>query len=176
LARKKVFDGIPVICYLLRRSKSFTEPAQLQQKNIRQPKKFMKTIAKFAAILLTAAACAAGPAPDQTNAPASTNGAMRPKPRGPTFNATITSVDSANMILSLRGRPGSPDNKLKITSSTKIKKDGEPAQFSDALEGMRVRGAYTNSADGVWMATTLNIVTKPATPRAPPGTTSKPPE
>jgi hypothetical protein len=40
--------------------------------------------------------------------------------------------------LTLKGRAGSPDNKVKITSTTKIKKDGQPAQFSDAVEGVRV--------------------------------------
>jgi hypothetical protein len=65
------------------------------------------------------------------------------------------------MILSLKGRPGSPDNKVKITHTTKIQKDGEPAQFSAVVEGLRVSGSGKKGDDGVWTATTLNITTKP---------------
>jgi hypothetical protein len=87
------------------------------------------------------------------------------------FRGTIASVDSTNMVLSLRGRAGSPGTKVKVTHDTKIKKDGEPAQFSDAVEGVRVQGSGKKGDDGVWTANTLNINTKPRTPRTPPAAT-----
>jgi hypothetical protein len=129
----------------------------------------MKTMTKLSAILLAVAACATWPAMAQPDAPPpTTNAPVAPRPRPLRFNSTITSVDSANMVLSLKGRAGSPDNKLKITHDTKIKKDGQPAEFSDALEGLHVSGSYKKSDDGVWTATTLNIVTKAPAPKPPP--------
>jgi hypothetical protein len=134
----------------------------------------MKTIKKLSAILLAAAVFAAWPAMAQTNTTPSTNAPATSRPRAPRFVGTITSVDSTNMILSLKGRRGTPDNKVKITSKTKIKKDGEPAQFSDAVEGVRVNGSGKKDEDGVWTATTLNIVTKAPPPKVPPaGSASK---
>jgi len=129
----------------------------------------MKTIKKLSVILLAVAACAAWPAMAQSEAaPPATNAPAPHKPRAPRFGGIITAVDSANMVLSLKGRQGSPDNKVKITHDTKIKKDGEPAEFTDAVEGMRVNGSGKKDDDGVWTATTLNIVTKPRTPKPPP--------
>ena len=102
----------------------------------------MKTIKKLSAILLAVAACAAWPAMAQTNTPPGTNAKVAPRPRIPRYNGTITGVDSTNMILSLKARTGQPDNKLKITHDTKIRKDGQPAQFSDAAEGLHVNASY----------------------------------
>jgi hypothetical protein len=127
----------------------------------------MKTIKKLLAIFLAAAVCAAWPAMAQTNAPPATNTPARPATRTPRFGGTVTTIDSANMILSYKGRPGNPDNKVKITSKTKIKKDGQPAQFSDVVEGVRVNGTGKKDDDGVWTAATLNIVTKPPVRKPP---------
>jgi hypothetical protein len=135
----------------------------------------MKTMTKLSAILLAVAACAAWPAmaqPDSTS-PA-TNAPAPPKPRAAQYRGTITSVDSTNMMLSLKGRPGNPETKVKITHDTKIKKDGEPGQFSDAVEGMRVNGSGKKGDDGVWTANTLNIMTKPPAPRTPPAAAPAP--
>jgi hypothetical protein len=128
----------------------------------------MKTIKKLSAIFLMAAACAAWPAAAQTNTPPATNAQVAPRPRIPRYTGTITGVDSANMILSIKGRTGTPDNKLKITHDTKIRKDGQPAQFSDAAEGLRVNATYKKGDDGVSTAITLNIMTKPPTPKKTP--------
>jgi hypothetical protein len=120
-------------------------------------------------MLLAVAACASWPVLAQPSATApSTNAPAPAKPRNTQFGGTITSVDSANMILSLKGRQGSPDNKVKITHDTKIKKDGEPAEFTAAVEGLRVRGSGKKGDDGVWTANTLNIITKPPVRRPPP--------
>jgi len=130
----------------------------------------MKTLTKLSAIFLAATMLAAwpsvaqpSPTPPDTNSP--------PKVRAAGYRGTIASVDTATMTLTLRGRGGNPGTKVKITHDTKIKKDGEAAQFSDAVEGLRVMGSGKKGEDGVWVANTLNISTKPrnsdATPKPP---------
>jgi hypothetical protein len=127
----------------------------------------MKTIARLSAILLAAAISAAWPAQAQTDTtPPSTNAPVAPRPRAAGFRGTIASVDTTNMVLTLKGRGANPGAKVKVTSTTKIKKDGEPGQFSDAVEGMRVQGSGKKDDDGVWVANTLNI-TKPPPPKPP---------
>jgi hypothetical protein len=78
------------------------------------------------------------------------------------------------MILTLKDR--NTETKVKITSTTRITKDRQPATFADAVEGLRVSGAGKKGDDGVWTATTLSIMTAPA-PRPPPaaGATPAPP-
>jgi hypothetical protein len=132
----------------------------------------MKTLTKLSAIFLAATMLAAWPAKAQPSpTPPDTNGP--PKVRAAGYRGTIASVDSTNMVLTLRGRGGNPGAKVKITHDTKIKKDGEPAQFSDAVEGLRVMGSGKKGDDGVWVANTLNISTKP--PGQNSGATPKPP-
>jgi hypothetical protein len=87
------------------------------------------------------------------------------------FSGVISSVDSTNMILMLKARNGGAETKVKVTSTTKIRKDGVPGQFTDAVEGVRIRGNGKKDDDGVWTANTLNITTKtpaPAPAPAPP--------
>ena len=87
----------------------------------------------------------------------------------------IASVDTATMTVSLKGRPGSPTTKVKLTHDTKIKKDGQPAQFTDLVEGLRISGSGKKGEDGVWTANTLNIRTAPpAASKAAPTTTKTP--
>jgi hypothetical protein len=142
----------------------------------------MKSITKLSAVLLAAAVCAAWPAMAQTaSTPAATNTApATPKPaRAPRFVGTIASVDSAAMTLTLKARGSNPETKVKVTSTTKIFKDGQPAQFSDAVEGLRVSGGGKKDADGVWTATTLRIITKAQAPKSPPaagGTSEQKPQ
>jgi hypothetical protein len=135
----------------------------------------MKTIAKLSAILLAAVVSAAWPAmaqPDTTTP--STNAPAAPKPaRIPTrYGGMIASIDSTNMMLTLKATTRNPETKVKITSATRVRKDGQPAQFSDAMEGLRISGSGKKGEDGVWTATTLNIVTKP--PGAKPPATAAP--
>jgi hypothetical protein len=127
----------------------------------------MKSITKLSAILLAAAACAAWPVMAQTNSTPNTTNTAPAAPRPPkamSYHGVILSVDSTSMTLTLKARAG--ETKVKITSATKIRKDGQPAQFSDAAEGMRVSGSGKKGDDGIWTANTLNILTKPA-PKAP---------
>ena len=132
----------------------------------------MKTMTKLTAILLAAAVSAAWPAMAQTDstAPATNAPAGRPARTPVRFGGVIGSVDTTNMIVTLKATTRTPETKVKITSTTKITKDKQPAQLADAVAGARVSGSGKKGEDGVWTATTFNLVTKPATPKAPVGT------
>jgi hypothetical protein len=121
----------------------------------------MKSMTKLSAMLLAAATLAAWPAMAQTATPPATNTPAAPA-RAASYRGTIASVDSTNMTLTLRGRGATPGNKVKITSATKIYKDKDPGQFSDAVAGMRVTGEGKKGDDGVWAASTLHITKPPA--------------
>jgi hypothetical protein len=125
----------------------------------------MKSITKLSAMLLAAATCAAWPAMAQDATPPTTNTApAAPRPPRPAnrYTGVITSIDSTNMILTLKARTN--ETKVKITSTTKITKDRQPATFADAVVGLRVMGSGKKGDDDVWTATTMNIMTKPRTP------------
>jgi hypothetical protein len=130
----------------------------------------MKSITKLSMILLVAATCATGPvqAQDASTPPAT----AVPKPARPhdRYTGIIESIDSNNMILTLKVRTN--EVKVKISATTKIMKDRLPATFADAAVGQRVRGSGKKGEDMVWTARTLDIVTKPRArkPASPPGT------
>jgi hypothetical protein len=127
----------------------------------------MKSITKLTALLLAASVVAVCPIMAQDATPPATNTApTAPKPRVATqYRGIIASVDTTNMVLTLKGR--NTETKVKITSTTKITKDRQPATFSDAAAGLRVMGSGKKGDDGVWTANTLNITTPPA-PKPPP--------
>jgi hypothetical protein len=107
----------------------------------------------------------------QDATPPATNTAPKPPPRVPTrYGGIIQSIDSTNMVLTLKVRNN--ETKVKITSTTKITKDRQPATFADAVAGLRVQGSGKKGDDGVWTATTLNINT--ATPPKPPSAAGTP--
>jgi hypothetical protein len=131
----------------------------------------MKSITKLAAILFAAATCAAWPAMAQDATPPATPPATNapPKPpRVPTrYGGIIETIDSTNMVLTLKGRNN--ETKVKITSTTKITKDRQPATFADAVAGLRAIGSGKKGEDGVWTATTLNISAPAPKPVPAPG-------
>ena len=132
----------------------------------------MKSTAKLSAILLAAATCLAWPVMAQTDStPPATNtapAAPRP-PRAAGFRGTVASVDAPTMVLKLKPLRGQTNETIvKVTSSTKIFKDGQPGEFSDAVEGVRVSGSGKKAVDGSWTANTLRIMTKPPTRKTPP--------
>ena len=136
----------------------------------------MKSITKLSLLVLTAAAFASFPAHGQTNAPPSTtNTAPAPRrPRPPGFNGKIASIDATAMTLTVTNRTG--EFKVKVTSTTRISKDRQPAVFADAKEGLNVAGAGKKLDDGSWEATTLRITTmSPRPPAAPPAPAPAPP-
>jgi hypothetical protein len=128
----------------------------------------MKSIKKLSALLLAAATCAAWPAMAQDAAAPATNTApAAPRPRIQTrYSGIITSIDSTNMILTLKVRNN--QTKVKVTSTTRITKNRQPATFSDAVEGLRVSGSGKKGDDGVWTANTMSIITATA-PKPPAG-------
>ena len=128
----------------------------------------MKTITKLSAILLAAAISAAWPAMGQTATTNQTTNAPAPRRArvSTRYAGTIASVDSTNMIVTLKATTRTPETKVKLTSATKITKDREPAQISDAIAGVRVSGSGKKGEDGVWTATTFNLTTKPRVPKA----------
>jgi long-subunit fatty acid transport protein len=131
----------------------------------------MKTMTKLAAILLAAAVSAACPAMAQDTTTTQTNAPSKPvRPAGTRFNGIIASIDSTNMIVTLKATARKPEQKIKITSDTKIKKDTDPGEFKDAVVGMSVSGSCKKGDDGVITATTLIIRTKAPTPKPPPAT------
>jgi len=134
----------------------------------------MKSIRTLSAILLAAATCAAWPATAQDATtpapPPATNTAPRPRPN-PRYTGIIQSIDSTNMILTLK--VANREAKVKVTSTTRITKNRQPATFSDAVVGLRVMGSGKKGDDGVVTATTMNIMTKAPTPTPPPATPSQ---
>lgn len=138
----------------------------------------MKSLTKLSLIILIAAVGAGSPAQAQSDSASSTNSAppVHRRVRAPRFYGTIESIDAAGMTLTLKGRTN--ETTVKITSTTKITKDGQPATFSDAAVGSRVAGSGKKEDDGTWVARTLIIrnprpnaaaTTPPAaTPAAPP--------
>jgi hypothetical protein len=135
----------------------------------------MKTMSKLSAILLAAAISAAWPAMGQTATNQTTNAPAPRRARVATrYAGTIASVDSTNMIVTLKATTRTPETKVKLTSTTKITKDREPAQLTDAITGVRVSGSGKKGEDGVWTATTFNITTKPPAPKPSPAAAPPP--
>ena len=135
----------------------------------------MKSMTKLSAILIAALACASGPAMAQDSTPGSTNTApATPRAaRANAFRGKISAVDATTMTLILKNRTG-VETKVKIASTTKITKDGQPGVFADAVEGVNVAGSGKKGEDGVWTANTLRITTRPPAPRPPPSATNAP--
>jgi hypothetical protein len=122
----------------------------------------MKMTTKICLILIAATAVASLPVSAQSTNTATTNAApaMRQAPR-PTYRGKISAADTAGMTLTVTARQG--DFKVKVTSKTKITKDGQPATFADAVAGLTAFGQGKKDADGNWEATTLRLTT----PKAP---------
>ncbi len=135
----------------------------------------MKTIKTLCAVFLAGAALAAQPVLAQTAPAPSTNmagtnatgKAARP-PRAPRYSGTVASVDASTMTITLKAnKTTGTETKIKVTSSTAIKKGKEAAQFSDITAGMRIGGAGKKGEDGVWTATTVDILPPKAVAPAP---------
>jgi hypothetical protein len=133
----------------------------------------MKLTTKICLILIAATTIASLPVSAQsTNTTTTTTNAtpaVRRAPR-PAYRGKVSAADAASLTLTVTGRQG--DFKVKVTSKTKITKDGQPATFTDAAQGLIASGQGKKDADGNWEATTLRLTTPktaaPAqTPKAP---------
>ena len=71
------------------------------------------------------------------------------------FNGKVASADKSAMTITLQGKEKS--RVIKVTSQTKIEKDGKPATFDDAKAGEAVRGSLKKDASGAEVATLVRI-------------------
>ena len=78
------------------------------------------------------------------------------------FRGKIGSVDKAAMTLTLEGKE--KNRTFRITSETKIAKDGKPAVFGDLAVGETVGGSY-REASGKMEVLTLNVGANPKAPQ-----------
>jgi hypothetical protein len=130
----------------------------------------MKSFAKICLVLLTAVTMAAFTAQAQTNAmPSGTNKPpAAAKPRVKRYAGKIASVDKDAKTITITLANGTSQT-IQITSNTKIKKDGQPGTFADAVAGQKVRASEHQDDSGNWVATTVNIgEPKPSAPPAAP--------
>jgi hypothetical protein len=126
----------------------------------------MKLTTKICVILIAATAITFLPVSAQTtNTPATTNAAPAARKAVPSYRGKISAVDAAGMTLTVTGRQG--EFKVKVSSKTRITKDGKPATFSDAAEGLAAFGQGKKDADNNWEATTLRLTTPKAAAPAP---------
>ena len=139
---------------------------------IRLTIKNMKSFAKICLVLLTAVTLAAFTTQAQTDsASSSTNKSpAAAKPKSRRCGGKIASVDSDAKTITITLANGASQT-IHVTSNTKIKKDGEPGVFADAVVGEKVRASERQDDSGNWVATTVNIgEPKPKAAAAPAGT------
>jgi hypothetical protein len=142
---------------------------------IRLTMKNMKSFAKICLVLLTAVTLAAFTTQAQTNSMSS--GTNKPpgataKPKAKRYFGTIASVDKDAKTITVT-LAGGASLTLHVTSDTKIRKDGEPGVFADAVVGQKVRGAERQDDSGNWVAATVNIGEPRPKPAAPPAPANK---
>jgi hypothetical protein len=119
----------------------------------------MKSIAKICLVVLTALSLTALTTNAQTNstpAPTGTNtppmAKIRPKP----YLGTIASVDATAKTITVTLASGATQV-IHVGSKSKIRKDGEPGTFADAVAGQKVRGSAHKDDSGDWVANTVVI-------------------
>jgi hypothetical protein len=141
---------------------------------IRLTIKNMKSFAKICLVLLAAVTMAAFSTNAQTNATSSgTNKApAAAKSKGKRYAGTIASADSDAKTITITLASGASQT-LHITSNTKIRKDGEPGTFADAVVGQKIRASERQDDSGNWVATTVNIGEPKPKAAAPPAAAEK---
>ena len=106
---------------------------------------------KIAAVGLFAVALTGTPL---ASSAAGTNAAAMETSRAVPFHGKVTAVDAAAMTVSVGART------FKVTSDTRISRNGSPAKLADAAVGDNVGGAGHKADDGSLTATTLNFNTE----------------
>ena len=133
----------------------------------------MKSIAKVCLAVVTALTLAAYTAHAQADStPISTTStnkpvSAKPKSRGKPYSGTIDSVDNDGKTITVLSTSGTSKT-YKVTSKTRIKKDGEPATLADLSKGEKVRGVSHETDSGDLVASTVNVgqMKKPSAPAA----------
>lgn len=135
----------------------------------------MKSLTKICLAILTVLTLAAFNAGAQTNA-AGTNAAPHPRPAGARYNGTVSAVDATAKTFTITMKSGQT-RVYHVTSKTTIKKDGDPATFTDIAEGVKVRGAVHKDDSGDLIATTVLIgEVKPKASATPPASSPAAPD
>jgi uncharacterized lipoprotein NlpE involved in copper resistance len=119
----------------------------------------MKSFAKICLVLLTAATLAAFTTQAQTNAMSSSTNkpsTAPAKPKVKRYAGTIASVDKDANTITITLASGASQT-IHVTSNTKIRKDGQPGVFADAVVGEKVRAFERQDDSGNWVAVTVNI-------------------
>jgi hypothetical protein len=141
---------------------------------IRLTIKNMKSFAKICLVLLTALTMAAFSTNAQTDSSSSSTNkpAAAAKPKAKRYAGTIASVDKDAKTITVTLASGASLT-IHVTSDTKIKKDGEPGIFADAVVGQKVRGLEREDSSGNWVAGTVNIGEPKPKAAAPPAAATK---
>jgi hypothetical protein len=139
----------------------------------------IKSIGKLTLATILAAVVLGVPmgalAQDKTMPAPATPAAPETKARAFPFRGKIGAVDKVNMTMTLEGK--ATNRVFEITSATKIMKANKPATLADAVVGEPVTGQCTKTPDGKYVAKTVYIGGKPATPEpAPAPATPAPPK
>ncbi len=135
----------------------------------------MKSFAKICLVLLAALTMAAFSTNAQTaSPPSSTNkpAAAAAKPKAKRYAGTIASVDKDAKTITITLASGASQT-IHITSDTKIKKDGKPGIFADAVVGQKVRAFERQDDSGNWVVSTVNIGEPKLKAAAPPADANK---
>jgi len=67
------------------------------------------------------------------------------------FHGKIVAVDATAMTLTVGKRT------FKVTETTRIEREGNPAKLSEAIVGENIGGAYKKADDGTLVITSLNF-------------------
>jgi hypothetical protein len=138
----------------------------------------MKSIARICFILVTALTMAAYSAHAQADSSTSTTtnkAPAAPKPRAKRGSGTIASVDSDAKTITFTLASGETQV-VKITSKTKLKKDGQAATLSDFAAGQKATfySKKNDAGDNEATSVTVGMAKKPAAASTPPATTTPP--
>lgn len=95
------------------------------------------------------------------------------KPSSVPFSGKIAAVDHTAQTITLSGKS---QRVVKVTTKTKITRDGQPASFADAKVGEPVGGSAKKTEQGQLEAISLRLGAKPATDKAKKPPKTKPTE
>jgi len=111
------------------------------------------TLAKLTGVALLAVALLAAPASTRADTTTNTPTAQTPTPKkhGLPFHGKVVSTDAAAMTFTVGTLT------IRVTSTTRITKDGKPAVFADLAVGQSVSGAYKKDEAGKLNATSVKL-------------------
>jgi hypothetical protein len=97
----------------------------------------------------------------QNRSESTADGEAKPaKEKGLPFRGTLGSINRSESSITVKGKE--KDRVFKITSQTRILKDGKAAKLDDGVVGEEVAGYAKETASGTLEAISLRFGTKPA--------------